>query len=112
MKKILIVLALLLFTASLAYADLKERTWPFHALTGGGTGSLDGGISGVSPNVTDQFIGIDNSSGTSLYLFYRVTTDSAAENVPLVIRADDVGQVLHHTNRLTPSYLVIRKRLL
>jgi len=91
MKKILIILAVLLFIASSAYADSIERTWTFHALTGGGTGSLDASVSGVSPNATDQFIGIDNSSGNSVFLFYRVVTDSTAENKPLYVRADDVG---------------------
>jgi len=91
MKKILIILAVLLFTASSAYADSKERTHTFHQLTGGGAGSLDGAISGVTPNATDQFIGIDNSSGNSVFLFYRVIMDGTAENVPLYVRADDVG---------------------
>ena len=91
MKKILIILAVLLFIASSSYADSIERTWTFHDLTGGGTGSLDGAISGISPNLTDQFVGIDNSSGNTVFLFYRVVTDSTAENVPLYVRADDVG---------------------
>ena len=91
MKKILIILAVLLFIASSAYADSKERTYTFHKLTGGGAGSLDASISGVSAGPTDQFIGIDNSSGNSVFLFYRVVTDSTAENKPLYVRADDVG---------------------
>lgn len=91
MKKLLIVFAVLLFTSSIAYADETERTHTFHQLTGGGAASLDASISGVSVGPTDQFIGIDNSSGTTLYLFYRVVMDSAAENVPLYVRADDVG---------------------
>jgi len=92
MKKILIILAVLLFITSSAYAgDAIERTWTFHDLTGGGTGSLDSGMSGVSVNPTDHFIGTYTTSGVTRFLFYRVTTDSVVEVVPFRIRADDVG---------------------
>ena len=90
MKKTLTTLLVcfaLLFPA-LAQADLFERMWFATGLIGGGTGDLDGAISGTSINVTDAAIVVD--SNYNVYVF-KVKMDGATENSPIVIETDDVG---------------------
>ena len=89
MKKTLSILFLfLLVFSSMVYADGTRRFWVAPSSIGGGSGSADGAISGVSINPNDRLIVI---TANDEVLFYKVTNDSAAENYPYVIRPDDVG---------------------
>ena len=89
MKKILSILFLFLFIFSyVTYADEVKRFWVAPSSIGGGSGSADGAISGVSINATDRLIVI---TANDEVLFYKVTNDSATENYPYVMSPDDVG---------------------
>lgn len=93
MLRILIYLLLsILFSFSITFAgDNDDSHTIFYAssLTGGGSGSLDGAISGVSIGPKDAVIASDSTAG--LVYFYHVTLTSEAENAPYVVRPDDVG---------------------
>jgi len=88
MKKILLIMLCVLAFSFMAYADEITRLWPCPALTGGGSGSLDGAISGVTPNANDMYIVITEDK--KVY-FYRTTNSSLADNDETVIAADNVG---------------------
>ena len=91
MKKIgfiAILICLCFVIIPFAYADGTRRFWVAPSSIGGGSGSADGAISGVSINASDRLIVI---TGNDEVLFYKVTNDSATESYPYVISPDDVG---------------------
>lgn len=94
-RSILVYLFLcILFSFSTAFAtDNDDSHTAFYAssLIGGGSGSLDGAISGVSIGPYDIAIVRTSESGVSVTRFYNVTLTSETEDVPTVIRPDDVG---------------------
>ena len=89
MRKLLItlVVCIALIIPSMAFADLYSRCWFATGRTGGGTGDLDGAISGVSINESDAAIVVDHDG----IWVYKVRLDSASEDDPLVIAPEDVG---------------------
>ena len=95
MKKILslIITCAISLCFSMAYAgdnDDRHTIWYASSLTGGGTGALDGVVSGVSIGPKDSAI-VVNSSASGFGGQYYVTLTSEAERSPIVIRPDDVG---------------------
>jgi len=104
MKKILSILFLfLLIVPSMAYADNVERIWPFTSLTGSGSGSLDGAISGVSINPNDMAFGTYVEGGVTKWALLRVITSGAAESSPDIISPDDVGAGVTRWRLVTSS---------
>lgn len=91
MKRIISVILCYLFIFSLlsqsVYAS-PHRIWFATSLTGGGTGSLDGAVSGVSISANDAAI-VATSGGT--FYQFKADTNTLAENAPWIIRPDDVG---------------------
>ena len=91
-KFIFMFTALCLLVPSLVMADSYERLWWASSATGGGSGSMDGAISGVSINATDACIVVDSNKNAALY---KVALDSASEyavnGVYQVVAPDDVG---------------------
>ena len=95
MKKILVFLIICAISlCSMAYAgdnDDRHTIWYASSLNGGGTGSLDGAVSGVSIGPKDIAFVSGTISGASIFYLYNVTMTSEAENAPYVIRPDDVA---------------------
>ena len=96
MKKILvfIVTCAISLCFSMAYAgdnDDRHTIWYASSLNGGGTGALDGAVSGVSIGPKDAALVSDTISGASVFYIYYVTLTSEAEDAPNVIRPDDVA---------------------
>ena len=77
-----------LFIASPVFAVDTHRIWYASSLTGGGTGALDGVVSGVSIGPYDAAIVVDSNLMVSIY---TATNTTNAENAPYVIRPDDVA---------------------
>lgn len=94
MKKFLFVLTLAVscLLPSFAKADTAIRWWYADSATGGGSGSMDGAISGVSINAYDACMVVDQNKNAYIY---KVKNDSAAEysvsGIPVVVAPDDVG---------------------
>jgi len=110
MKKILSILFLILLAwSSTAYADNYHRVWPFTSLTGGGSGSLDGAISGVSINPNDAAFGTYVEGGVTKWALLRVNTSGAAESSPDIITPDDVGAGTTRWGLVTSSDQNLRK---
>jgi len=86
----IVILASAVFCPT-ASADLVHRFWVASSRNGGGSGSLDGGISGVTPNVWDSFMVSHSDSGVTVVEFFRVSMDGAAESLPFIVRSDTVG---------------------
>ena len=90
MKKLLLLLLplLLLCTHSPAHATEKCQVWPVYgALTGGGSGSLDGAISGVSIGKNDiAFVVLDGRAW-----IFSATTSACTDDGEYCIAPDDVG---------------------
>ena len=89
--KTFLILIFILFSVTTANADSIERTWPFTSLTGGGSGSLDGAVSGVSINPDDQAFGTHVTSGNTIWYHYRVELSGLDESGFDIIKPDDVG---------------------
>jgi len=94
-KYIPFIIAITLFLCSPAFAvddDESHTVWYASSLSGGGSGSLDGAVSGVSIGPYDVAIVkyVDTSGVTRVNVYY-VTLYSEAESLPTVIRPDDVG---------------------
>ena len=91
MKKILsLIITCAISLCSMAYAgdnDDRHTIWYASSLTGGGVGSLDGAVSGVSIGPSDMAL-VKGSFGANLYY---VTLTTELEDSPHVIRPDDVG---------------------
>lgn len=96
LKSITGALVLLFLLTGTAFAvDDDDAATVFYAtsLSGGGSNSLDGAVSGVSVGKQDiAIVTIPGSiTGTSAFALYKATFTSEAENLPTVVRPDDVG---------------------
>ena len=96
MKRLLIVLVLLIFTlaipsASYAGVDDYDRIWFATSVNGGGTGSLDAAIAGVSIGAKDHALATHVTAGVTTFYFYQVKMSGGAEVFPYLIAPDDVG---------------------
>lgn len=80
-------IAVMVFCAVAVNAADYDQIWFASSPTGGGSGSLDGAVSGVSIGPNDVAIVEDGST----YLVYEAKLSSAAESTPYVIAPDDVG---------------------
>lgn len=84
----LLIALLLIYTPYIVTAVDTHRNWYATSLTGGGTGALDGVVSGASIGPYDSAFVVTTDGS---YHIYKATFITAAENAPYVIRPDDVG---------------------
>jgi len=91
MKKIL-VFTIICAIALCSTAHAKYKIWSATAVYGGATGALDKAISGVSIGPYDSAIVTNTSAaGVKAVYTYMATFTTAAEDIPYVIRPDDIA---------------------
>lgn len=89
-KKSIVIIFLLCFSVSVYAGDNDDASTIFFAtsISGGGSGSLDGAVSGVSIGPNDAAVVVDSGLNVSIY---KVILTDPSENIPSIILPDDVG---------------------